>query len=53
MSSAVNDIFSCYEKLDYLPFSPLFSGDDAGFVQQRSKCFCTRRDGNNKRDESD
>jgi hypothetical protein len=33
MSSAVNDNFSCYEKLDYLHFGPLFSGDDAGFVQ--------------------
>jgi hypothetical protein len=33
MSSAVNDNFSCYEKLDHLHFGPLFSGDDAGFVQ--------------------
>ena len=26
-------IFLAYEKLDYLHFGPLFSGDDAGFVQ--------------------
>ena len=25
--------FSCYEKLDHLHFGPLFSGNDAGFVQ--------------------
>jgi len=28
MSSAVNDNFSCYEKLDHLHFGPLFSGDE-------------------------
>jgi hypothetical protein len=53
MSSVVNDNPSCYEKLDDLHFGPLFSGDDAGFVQQRSKCFCTRRDVNDTRNESD
>jgi len=26
-------IFFCYEKFDHLHFGPLFSGDDAGFVQ--------------------
>ena len=26
-------ILLAYEKLDYLHFGPLFSGDDAGFVQ--------------------
>ena len=26
-------IFLAYEKLDHLHFGPLFSGDDAGFVQ--------------------
>jgi hypothetical protein len=33
MSSAVNDNCSSYEKLDHLHIGPLFSGDDAGFVQ--------------------
>jgi len=33
MSSAVNDNFSCYEKLDHLHFGSLFGGVDAGFVQ--------------------
>jgi len=33
MSSAVNDNFSCYEKLDHLHFGPLLTGNDAGFVQ--------------------
>jgi hypothetical protein len=33
MSSAVNDNFSCYEKLNHLHFGALFSGDDAGLVQ--------------------
>jgi hypothetical protein len=33
MSNAVNDNFSCHEKLDLLHFGPLISGDDAGFVQ--------------------
>ena len=26
-------LFSCYEKLDDLHFGPVFSSDDAGFVQ--------------------
>ena len=47
MPSAVNDNFSCYEKLDHLHFGPLFSGDDAGFVQ----CSGARRDGNNRRND--
>jgi hypothetical protein len=33
MSGTVNDNFSCYEILDHLDFGPLFTGDDAGFVQ--------------------
>jgi hypothetical protein len=49
MSSAVNDNFACYEKLDHLHFGPFFGGDDADFVQ----CSCTRRNGNNRRNETD
>jgi len=30
---APSTTISCYEKLDHLHFGPLFSGDDAGFVQ--------------------
>jgi len=30
---ATSTTFFCYEKLDHLHFGPLFSGDDAGFVQ--------------------
>jgi len=33
MSSAINDNFRFYEKLDHFHFCPLFSGDDAGFLQ--------------------
>jgi hypothetical protein len=50
MPSADNDNFSCYEKLDHLHFGPLFSGDEACFVREH---FCTRRVGNNTRNESD
>jgi hypothetical protein len=50
MPSVVNDNSSWYEKLDHFYFGRLYSGDDACFVREH---FCTRRDSNNARNESD